>query len=287
MKYNIHTFGARGITTQIERIEEGFSFYGHSIDFDKSPDFIYANDIGSWDEALISGNSFNNCKIILNLLDLPKHLNKECSRQVEKIKKLKELEDKNIIFTCISYTVKSDMEKMCGVSPHVIYNPIKDFEKEDLTKLIPFLVVGRNCDPHKRVQLLVDILRELGKISQLYVVGEDIGFGNYLGRVPDEKLSKIYSLTKFVWAGGKNEGLGLPAFEGASCGAIPIVLDDCSIAEEFWYDCLFSSNREELKKQIQDDYFVADIERKVKEKDFSFLKKEQVAKNIIEIFENE
>ena len=60
---NILSYGSRSLMAQIDRIEDGFRSLGHIVNkMDTSPDLIYANDIGHWDQALDAHSQFPNSK---------------------------------------------------------------------------------------------------------------------------------------------------------------------------------------------------------------------------------
>lgn len=227
-------FGARCEWSQIDRIESGLKKIG--LEESALPDFIYANDSSSFEEAIsYKTNNSPRSYLILCLLDIPEHILEHYD--LEKVKNQLIKADKIV---CISKFVQQQIKKFLGLDAEIIYNPIKDiypdFSYSEYSKF-DFLFAGRNNDFNKRTNLGAHALALLGYSGRevLCIGPENPGFGNYIGVVPSKELNKIYNSVKFVFCLGKIEGIGLQALETLSAeGAIPIVLNDCTTYLEFF-----------------------------------------------------
>lgn len=279
---NISTFASRCVTSQINRIEEGFRFHGHIINECK-PDLVYANDIGHWNQALALYSQFPNSKCILTVLDLPTHLPEDCAGQVEKVKEVKENWPEVKICT-ISKKVQSDVLELCGVESTVIYQPIKDITNLGIgwkDRKIDYLVVGRNHDKGKgHLDVTIPaIVKMHGDISKLYTVGEGFLGAHNLGQVSDDQLNTIYNNTKYVFCPSSFEGLGLQLIESFAAGAIPISYRWHPTAAEFINKRLIFNSVDDIIEFIgrnQMEYF--DLENNIDK-----FRKEQIAENILNV----
>lgn len=242
------TFGARGYTCQIDRIDQGLKELGCTES--NTPDFIYVNDSGYYDEATQYRNSYSpKSKLILNVLDLPlwNLPNINFDRIYTQLLRAD-------IITCISEYVKNQLISNFDLDSTVIYNPTKNINnfsrKLNIKKYskYKYLMVGRLRDKSKRAGLAVEAINniEKGDFSKLAVVGsEDVGYGDYLGVIPDEELESLYNSVDYVFMTSNAEGLGLPALEGTLGGAIPIVCTDLTTYREFfpgWFGCYPNSS---------------------------------------------
>lgn len=226
---NIHCYGYRGITGQINRIEQGFRDLGHTTSFEEVPDLIYANDIGSWNRA-IDTNVWGS-EIILNILDLPTHLEHDLANQIKTVNFYK---DKYKI-TTISDFVRNQLEHYCGLSAPIIYQPAKNICNLNLKRDFKYTIIGRNNDPRKgHSQITLPVIREIeSSYDNLHVVGENIGVGNYHGVVTDEKLNEIYNRSQYIFVCGDFDGFGLQLVESILGGATPISYFWHPTAKEF------------------------------------------------------
>jgi glycosyltransferase involved in cell wall biosynthesis len=283
----ILSYGSRCITSQIDRIEDGFRSLGHLVNkMDMgSPDLIYANDIGSWDEAINAYMENQNAKMLLTILDLPFHL-PACSEQIERVKQVSEA---GVPICTISQKVANDLEEHCGVDARVIYQPIKDIIYEGIPwedREIDYLILGRNHDHMKgHYQVTIPVINELdGNFSKLHTIGDGIQGAQNYGNVTDEQLNVIYNNTKYVFCPSKFEGLGLPMIEAMAAKAIPILYHWHPTAEEFFApDQIFECNDDIVKFILRDKSFdEIGYNSEFTEK----FRKEEVAKNIINVYES-
>lgn len=227
---NVHCYGYRGLTGQINRVEEGFNDLGITTLYSLLPDLIYANDIGSWDNATSSQNW--PCKVILNLLDLPVHLPIDCAKQIRKVKRFAE---EGYTITCISKFVQGQLKEYCGVDAPIIYQPAKNIRNLGLDRDIKYLIVGRNNDPQKgHSDITLTVVNTIdGNFDNLHVVGENIGVGNYHRNVDDIKLEELYNRAQYVFCPSLFEGLGMPMIEAILAGSTPISYRWHPTAREF------------------------------------------------------
>lgn len=254
--------GAEGPTNQIDRIRSGFLLHGHDIVQDYlAADIIYCNDPSCYLDY--EGLKYSKALVIYNVLDIPPHCMDPNRYDVSRYPKVnvpwerdfspEELKEKlkgAHIVTCISSEVQYQLYFYCGISAHVIYNPIKDVSFDRFHKFVrngnedTFLYVGRALDPNKRFRLVVELFQKLGiPQNRLIVVGqENPGFGRYGGVVDDDTLSHLYNDVDFVFMPSAFEGLGLPAIEATVCNTIPIVTNDNPTAMEFFSDIALPPN---------------------------------------------
>lgn len=236
----ICTFGSRFFGGQIDRIEAGFVSLGHEIVTDPSAaDLVYANN-GGYDEVVgLKRAGLIRGKLILNVLDLAPHLGDQFPIARTKI----QLGFADAV-TCISETVKRDVATRMGLSPTVIYNPIKPITRTRERSFEGYraLFVGRVNDPEKRSSLGAEALAMLGfEASQLVTVGsESPSYGGvYLGPVGDGTLNQLYNSVDFLVCPTRNAFLGLPIIEATAAGVIPIFCRDLDIRTEFFPTDLF------------------------------------------------
>lgn len=272
----ILTLGSRCITSQIDRIEKGIKQIGFDLtDNYDDADFVYCNNLGSY-------NSNFSDKTILNILDIPYHV-----REVnEIIKKIQNISRQVLKVTCISKSVQNQLLKI-GVDSEVIYNPVKDVSFLGLESEFKFLYVGRAQDPNKRFYLSKDIVLNSGfSDSDLICVGEYGGFGKYAGFISDEDLNYAYNKTEFVLLTSKFEGLGLSMLEGLICRKMPIVLSDNVTAHEFIPKEMICDSVEDAILKIKQKERFQDIILELSQQYKIKFSKEQIAKNIIEVYKS-
>jgi len=173
-------------------------------------------------------------KTIFNVLDLCPH----CVEHPQIVETLsRDLKYASKV-TTISKTVATELKQLCNIDAEVIYYPMKPVEFGKYTRKYPFkvMLVGRLGDANKRAGAAISALIKAGyEEHEVAIVGpEYLGYGVKLGVVSDEMLNDLYNSVDFVMMTSKNEGIGLPAIEAATAGAIPIVLPDLSTFQEFW-----------------------------------------------------
>jgi glycosyltransferase involved in cell wall biosynthesis len=135
------------------------------------------------------------------------------------------------------------LKEYLGIESTVIYQPIKPAaHRPDLTRkpFYRFAHVGRRQDANKRFNLGALALNTLGYTqNDLCLVGNEPGWGDYLGVLNDENLNIVYNSVDFVFCLGKIEGLSLTPLESAAAGAIPIICNDLTTREELFPTDLF------------------------------------------------
>ena len=229
MNFTIKTFGWRNQTLdQISRIDQGLQAIGCSF-VDKEPDIVYSNN-DMYDDILdYAKNQKKKPFIILNVLDL------QIGNPKYNLKKVKEQLSQADAITCISKTVKNQINKVLNLDAEVIYNPIKDITHDPrVGKSIPFLYVGRANDARKRFSLIKETFKNHKEINQTLIIcgSENPNFGIYIGILSDEDLNLVYNSCKFLLLPSSFEGLGLPMIEAMLGGAIPITCSDNPTAIE-------------------------------------------------------
>jgi hypothetical protein len=234
----IKTYGDRGYTCQIDRIDQGLIALGHNLTSDiKDAELIYLNDRTSENLEEIRESK---AKKIFNVLDIPhRHLTET---------DIKNWKEKLLLadhVTCISDTVKQDIKETFGIDATVIYNPMKDVghngQKSPQFMPYKFCYVGRAGDPNKRFTL-IHLMFDIFKLnpSNLAVFGNERPMiGNYYGVIPDEALNLMYNTIPILLFPSFNEGIGLPMIEAVCCGCYPICCTDNKAAREFLKDDVF------------------------------------------------
>lgn len=236
----ICTHGARFFGGQIDRIDDGFTEIGCELTpHDHEADIIFSNDSAAFDQILSDHRRENlRGKIIFNVLDLPVHLGVTFD-----YKKIKNQLLKADAVTSISEYTQKQVREYLGLNSHVIYNPIKPVHR-DLSIQLPqrkaFAHIGRKSDPNKRHGLGARAVQLLGyQPNDVYLVGNETGWGDYCGVLSDENLNRVYNSVDFVLCTSKIEGLLLPALEAMSCGCIPVVCNDMTTRRELLPPDLF------------------------------------------------
>ena len=211
----ITTFGARGVTCQINSIDLGLKALGHTLSQSGVSELVYSNDPAHHDEA-INYQKENGGKLILTVLDIPEHLLNIGQFDLENLKK--QLDYANAI-TTISKTVQAQIKDFLGLDSKVIYNPAKDvyeipgmYQKCEFLK---FLHVGRRDDPNKRYyDIIVPLMEKYYNPNQLVNVGGDRGIGKVTGIVSDDFVNVYYNHSDYVLVSTLNGGIELPVIEG-------------------------------------------------------------------------
>lgn len=230
MKVNLH--GAVHWGSQLPRIEQGFIELGHEITpYSHEADLIYANN-GPYDQILLDKCAGKiRGKVILTLLDVPLHL----GAAFDYDKTRTQLAQAGVV-TVISEYVKWQCGEYLGLDSHVIYNPIKPVSRDPSAQLAErkrFAHIGRKSDPNKRHGLGAQAVRLLGyQPNDVYLVGNEMGWGDYCGVLSDENLNRVYNSVDFVLCTSKIEGLCLPVLESMAAGAIPVVCNDMTTRRE-------------------------------------------------------
>lgn len=227
MNLKYKSFGARGDTCQIMRIEQGLRDIG--LEESNTPNFVYSNDAGSHMEAINFANQYGG-ELILNVLDIPTHINNfDYQRLYNTIKCAKKI-------TTISEFVQKQIKDIFELDGEVIYQPIMNVYKDDRILKFPYkyMHVGRRYDANKNFMLAMQALDTM-KIedSDVILVGPEIvQFGTSVGLVSEKTLNALYNSVDFVFSLGKIEGLSLTVIETMAAGAIPIVHNQLSTINE-------------------------------------------------------
>lgn len=236
---NVNLHGAVHWGSQLPRIEQGFIELGHQITpYSHEADLIYANN-GPYDQILLDKCAGRiRGKVILTLLDVPLHLG--ASFDYEKTRA--QLAQADAV-TVISEYVQWQAKEYLGLDSHVIYNPVKPVYRDPSAQLVNrkrFAHIGRKSDPNKRHALGVHAVQILGyQPSDVYLVGNEPGWGDYCGVLSDENLNRVYNSVDFVLCTSKVEGLLLPCLEAMSAGVIPVTCNDMTTRRELLPPDLF------------------------------------------------
>jgi glycosyltransferase involved in cell wall biosynthesis len=286
MKLKIKTFGWRNqVLDQISRIDQGLKALGCSF-VDESPDIVYSNN-DMYDDILhYAKNQKNKPFIILNVLDL------QIGNPKYNLTKVKEQLSQADAITCISKTVKNQINEVLGLDAEVIYNPVKDITHDPrVGKSIPFLYVGRANDARKRFSLIKETFKNHEEINQTLVIcgSENPNFGIYTGILSDEDLDLLYNSCKFLLLPSSFEGLGLPMIEAMLAGSIPIACSDNPTAielcpKEFICDPNPKSFMAKLIEINKDYTEFQKISLEYAEKYKVLMNKNTVAQSIIDIY---
>lgn len=235
----IATFGAKHWGSQLPRIEQGFVALGHEIvETIDSADVIYANN-SPYDQILRdkSAGLLRGKKLIFCCLDVPFHI-----RDFDYITLESQLRQADAVCSISKY-VRWQLQATFDLDSTIIYQPIKPVSYDPtLRRNWPyrFLSAGRRSDPNKRSKIWVDALQLLGySHSQVALVGNEPGWGDWLGVATDQELNMAYNSVDFVLATGLVEGMCLPVLEAMACGAIPVACRDLTTRNEFLPSDLF------------------------------------------------
>ncbi len=237
----IATNGARHWGSQLPRIEDGFRTLGHEITpHVGEADLVYSNN----DHAGLvldrhRGGVFKpGAKLIFTCLDVPEHLFPHFDLGVLR----RQLLAADAVCT-ISQFGQWQVKQYLGLDSTVVYQPIKRVERAarpGRDYLFRFAHVGRRTDSNKRFGLAAAALQILGYTGRdLALIGNEPGWGNYIGVLRDEDLNEIYNNVDFVFALGLVEGLSLTPLEAMACGVVPIVCRDMTTRAELLPPDLF------------------------------------------------
>lgn len=236
----VFTNGARHWGGQIDRIDTGFRSIGHEVTpYISEADLIYSNNSHAQiiaDKA--AGRLKAGAKVILTCLDVPTHLGDACDAKGITA----ELAQADAVCT-ISRFGQWQVKELLGLNSSVIYNPIKPVSRRPELARKPFYRfahIGRRSDENKRATLGVQALQLLGYSEKdLALVGNEGGWGDYLGVLSDENLNIVYNSVDFVMCCSLVEGLCLPVLEAMAAGAVPVVCNDMTTREELLPPDLF------------------------------------------------
>jgi glycosyltransferase involved in cell wall biosynthesis len=227
----IYTEGSRHWGGQVDRIDQGFQQLGHEvIKTISDADLVYINN--PWFDQIIEDKRLGRIRgnIVMNVLDVPVHL-----KEYDPAKLAAQLRHADAI-TSISQFTNGTLQRYCGLDSYTIYNPIKPVHQEpELTEkpFFKFAHIGRRYDPNKRAAQAFAALQILGFTERdICLVGNEGGWGTYLGVLNDQNLNIVYNSVQFVLCTSEIEGLCLPVVEAMACGAIPVVCKDLTTREE-------------------------------------------------------
>ena len=228
----IATWGSRHFGAQQPRIDEGFVELGHELTpHNHVADLVYSNDPAAFDQILIDRcNGGVHAKVIFNVQDLPLHIP---SFDYAKLKAQLVRAD---AVTTISEYVQWQVREYLGLDSHVVYQPVKSVQRNPSVQLASrkrFAHVGRRFDANKNFSLGVAALETLGYSPRdVFLVGNELGWGDYCGVLSDDNLNRVYNSVDFVLTLGTVEGLSLPTVEAMACGAIPVVTNRMTTRRE-------------------------------------------------------
>lgn len=229
--------------SQIQRIEEGFRALGHeTTDHVHLADLVFVNN--PWFDQIVkdrqSGAIRRDAKVILNVQDLPKHIP---DYDVGKLATQLKLGADAV--TSISVYTRDSLRAATSIDSTVIFQPIIPVLRNARARArrapFPrFASVGRRSDPNKRHALAAAALQLLGYTPRdVVLVGNEPGWGDYLGVQSEQNLNVVYNSVDFVLCTSRVEGLCLPVIEAMACGAIPVVCNDMTTREELLPPDLF------------------------------------------------
>lgn len=232
--------GSRFHGGQVDRIEQGFVALSHELTpHNHVADLVFSNDPAAFDQILADRcNGGVHAKVIFNVQDIPLHLGSafDCA-------KLKSRLAKADAVTTISEYVQWQVREYLGLDSHVIYQPIKAVRRDPAAQLATrkrFAHVGRRFDQNKNWNLGVAALQLLGYSPQdVFLVGNEPGWGDYCGVLSDENLNRVYNSVDFILTLGTIEGLSLPTLEAMATGAIPVVTNRMTTRRELLPPDLF------------------------------------------------
>lgn len=245
---------------QINSLRQAFSSLGyeHTPDFyDESVSFVF---VGNPPYQKYKEIFKTDKKIILNVLDIPWHV-PEIEEFIKSMDQSLSIADK---VTTISKTVANDISETFGINPDVIYYPMKNVKRtgDKEIKNLKAAIVGRVRDKNKYAASAIQALLNAGiKEDEIAIVGpEYFGVGRNMGVVNDETLEKIYNSVDYVVMLDRVAGIGLPAIEGACCGAIPIVASHLTTLDEFWSLSPLYEKYKKLKSITDISNLISEIE---------------------------
>ncbi len=233
--------GARHFGSQVPRIEDGFRALGHEVvESYSAADLVYSNDSHAQIvRDKLAGTLKPGAKLILTVLDLPLHI-PNVAQVIEELRPQLAAAD---AVCSISRYVQWQLREYMGVESEIVYQPIMDVRHNPTLRVQPFprfAHVGRRSDSNKRFDVGVAALQILGfGPRDLLLVGNEPGWGDYLGVQSEANLNRVYNSVDFVLCLGKVEGMGLTALEAMACGAVPVICNDLTTRQEFFPSQLF------------------------------------------------
>lgn len=309
-KLKIYTNGARGLSCQINRIDQGFLKLGHELtEFVNEADLIYSNNFSKdWFQIIkdrADGKLKKDVKIIFCILDLPEHLIRTGQFTQENLEEIAECLVEADAVASISKFVHGQLEYYYGINSHIIYQPIQDIEgvsHVEIQKKYKYLHVGRRWDSNKNWYLIPDTLRILGEDeSQFANIGSEMGpYGSNLSVLREDYLAKYYETADYCFCLGEIEGISLTIIEAMSKGCIPIIINSLTTKDEFLPSGIFPEYNICYKNPYNLANFIRYLENnnnsklELKNKILNFYNKElklkfnktEVARKIIEVYNN-
>lgn len=189
---------------------------------------------------------------------------------------------------------KEEIRKTKGVG---IFNYKKENLKREILEVKKFLYVGR-LSAEKNIEQIIKIFNEMPKL-ELNIVGygplekelKEIAKNNinFLGEVPNEKLSIIYQNNDVFILPSKSEPWGL-VVEEALFNGLPVILSNkvgCSteLIEHDIHGYIYDVHKQdELKfyiKNITDITKYKEFKKNVQKKDFENIKKNQIKSYVL------
>lgn len=244
--------------SQIQAIEQGFRALGHEITpFPQEASLVYQNN--PWFDGVVAdidrGVLKPGTKVIFNVLDIPEHIpDYDLPRLLSQL-------DRADAVTCISQFVQGQLARAGRPDVPVIYQPIKPVRRDPAARRQPFYRfahIGRRHDFNKRAALGVHALQILGYTDRdLSLVGNETGWGDYLGVQSDENLNVIYNSVDFALCTSHIEGLLLPCLEAMAAGAVPVVCSDMTTRTELLPPDLFPEYEDVLPEPTSIARFIA------------------------------
>lgn len=236
----VYLNGASHWSSQNPRIAQGFRDLGHEVtEFVNDADLIYSND--SHRQLLLDqrrGDLKPGVKVILTVLDIPEHL----FPRFDLSGLAKEILAADALCT-ISEFGRQQVRRYLDRDSHVIFQPIMNVALDSTVKISPFYRfahVGRRSDVNKRFHLAAQALQILGyEPRDLCLVGNESGWGDYLGVQSEPNLNRVLNSVDFVLCTSEVEGLCLPVLEAMACGAIPVVCRGMTTRKELLPPDLF------------------------------------------------
>lgn len=242
----IAALGGESQLSQVGRIRQGLAAQRSvTVTSDlMAADIIYCNDAGKHNEALAARQAGSKARLIFNILDIPENIMEPMGDFThEKLVALRASLQSADAITVISPFVRSQLQRLLGLSATVIWNPVKDVSPDQRLndqRPYPFkvLMAGRVKDPNKRQETIgipALVMAGYEEHEVAVVGGEWAGWGTNLGVVSDEVLNDLYNSVDIVMQPTLNTGLELPPLEGMICGAVPILCYDMSTFGDIRY----------------------------------------------------
>lgn len=272
----ISILGSDGtVLCQIPALRKAFESLGYELTpyyWESDVSFIFVGN--PWFDQVIKDKQDGkvSAKLIFNILDIPLHIS---DYPIERLRE--QLSHADAVATISQWTHDIVKEKT-GQDSTVIYYPAKSVWFTDQKKYhFKAALVGRINDPNKYAGMAISALIGAGyEEKEVAIVGGEYpNWGTYCGIVTDEVLNDIYNSVDYVIMLDRYAGIGLPAYEGAVCGAIPIIHSHLTTRQEFWDD----SPLGETYKKIND---VTDIKGVLMSLDDHYERKQELKKQFRE-----